>query len=443
MDSIRFLQITSLISSMVRKRDAADSTDQTQLRQAQDTVSQENKLAALDYCVLSNSQFSQTGSFAFTWTQNEDGSATLDISYQGSSTGASTPVADEATSNFSLQISIGADGKVQLPDDIAVNDEQIQGTDFTYTKSGVLQLLNDLAARMETTTTSQVDLNGKLDDDALAMLKRLGLIDENGKATQLLQFLSEYAGLDRFKAGQQVSSGTDANYGMPGKALGLQRQLLQSLKLLAAFASANSLESVTSAGSASLSSDSAATATDLSAGAAETATTQQALDGSAALDTAGGDDATAGEQDAVQAAVSASDGQQPGVAAEATSADAAPPTAAAVPMAGSAGAAPAGGTNGTTSSTDEDALELLIETLEATQQQREKQAEAAQRAADQAANVAAHAKLSGKDVANTRQLEQESAEAMQAAVQAEQAAKLARIAVDSAKLQQQQLGGQS
>ena len=236
MDSIRLLKNLSLLSSRSLRLDSSESTDQTLLKKAQEAVLQENKLAALDYSVLSGSQFSKAGAFSFAWTRHGDGSGTLSISYENPAASADATAKVEVASNFSLRISISADGAVHLPNDIQATQEQLQGTDFTYDKSGVLELKSGLAERMGAQGGVKVDLGGKLDDDALALLKRLGLLDEDGKATQLLQLLSDYAGLDRFKAGQQVSGGAETRYGMSEKALRLQRQMLQSIKSRAALA---------------------------------------------------------------------------------------------------------------------------------------------------------------------------------------------------------------
>jgi hypothetical protein len=428
MDSIRLLQLTSLIGSMVFKRDLADSASSAQMKEAQSAVSQENKLAALDYSVLSGSLLSDTGSFTFSWAQNEDGSATLDISYKNTATSSTTPVEGESTSNFSLQISIAANGTVQLPDEIAVDAQQIQGVDFTFSSTGVLQLQNDLAERLGNDDTAQVDLKGQLDDETLSMLKRLGLIDQNGKATQLLQFLSDYAGLDRFKAGQQVSRSAETSYGLSDKALSLQRQVLQSLKLMATLAIASAAEAETASGTGDAAPP--ATATDVT-DAAEINTTAA---------TQAAEDATAVGQAAVPVAASSEDSDvastAPETEATATTTARAPETAA---LAAAAGQAPAAATS---SSTDSATLEALIASLEAAQREKEQAAEAAQRAANQAAISAARIKQSSTDAERIRVVEQDASKAQQVAAQAQQAAVLAQVAVQNAKLQQEQLSSQ-
>ncbi len=385
MDSIRLLQITSLLSGMVFKRDTSETAGEASSA-AQLAVSQENRLAALDYSVLSGSQFRATGSFEFSWTQNEDGSATLDLSYHGNTDLTDAEATSEATSNFSLRLTITADGAVELPEEISVAADQIKGQDFAYTRAGVLQLTDEANA---TTPARQVDLSGKLDDDALALLKGLGLLDQNGKATQLLQFLSDFAGLDRFKAGQQVSRSVETSYGLSDKALLAQRQMLQSLKMLATMA----------------------------VGDAQAATAENAM-----AEVPGG---TAEKAPATGTAVPAS-------AASPGGAPAAPPAA-------PAAAAPAAAT----ASTAEDTLEALIETLEAALRQKEQQAATAQRAASQAAAAAARVKAGENTDRGTGQAEIEAAKALESAARAQQAAAVARLAVQNAKLQQQQLASQS
>lgn len=378
MNSIRLLRDLSLPGSKALKLESSDNADQSLLKQAQEAVSKENKLAAIDYSTLSGTQFNSAGSFMFNWTHSADGSGTLDISYQSAMTNPSAAAAGESASHFSLRISIGASGTVSLPEEITTSKQHLQGPDFIYSNNGLLQLQSDLAGKIGLDLAPQVDLNGKLDDGALAMLKRLGLIGQDGKATQLLQFLSDFAGLDRFKSGQQVGRSAETNYGMSDKAIGLRRQMLQSLKMLAAMAPS---------------------------------TSQQPA--------ANGTGAPAVPETSEMTATQVKQNKAP-VASMKAPANATPATA--------------------STSTAAELLDALIQTLEAAQQQKDKQAQAAQRAASQAAIAAVRARQVGNSDANVQQAEQEASRAMQIASQAQQAANLAKLALQNARLQQQASG---
>jgi len=497
MDSMRLLDITSLLSTLVRHRESVERSDPGQNLDARNAVSQENKLAAVDSSVLTGNQLSGSGTFTFSWSTNPDGSSTLDITL-ANSTDPTTSAGGDASSNFSLSLHIGADGKVSLPDGVQAGEQQITGQDFTYSKDGVLQLLSDLAERMGAQDQTQVDLSGKLDDKTQDMLKRLGLIDANGQATQLLQFLSDYAGLDRFKAGQQVSQDSNSGYGMSAKTLGVYRHLLHRLQMMAAAASTNNSEAAPTSATASDEPDGttapAASAADPSAGQAAASaivSAQTAEDSSNAVNNtvtastassnANGVGDTSGEQGFVEIVLSLSDAARalastpdatlvsaapPDAAAEATPAAAGvvvPPSAATdgasespspsqgnapdAPSAGSAQPAVASGTapavaggaaaSAVVADAASEALDLLLKALEAEQLQKEQDAAKAQQAAQQAAEAAKRAEQAKQDQAAMQQAERSAAQAKQAAEQAQQAAAQAKLAVEAAKLQQQ------
>jgi hypothetical protein len=194
---------------------ATDSRNQAQassLRERQvsayHAVSQENKLAALDSSELSQ-QSAVQGQFQFDFSGLQQGGSTS-ISWQGS---FSSSISDgEYTTNFSFSFSISAQMQVQLADGTQADDQQISGQDFSFDRNGLLKLMDELAKQLGEEKDTQADLSGQLTPKLQDLLEKLGLLDSDGKATPALQLLSDYANLNRFKAGQQVTEQPGLQY---------------------------------------------------------------------------------------------------------------------------------------------------------------------------------------------------------------------------------------
>jgi len=165
-------------------------------REAMQQISEQNKLAAVDSLEFSASQ-QAGGHFSFSFA----GQASA--SWQS---GAQPQFAPPASfqSQFSFGFSVSSSMSVEFNQGISFDEQQMSGPDFKFNRDGLLELLKELIEKLGAQDRSQIDLGGELDGRALDLLEKLGLVDGEGRATQLLQALSDYAGLNRFQAGQQV-----------------------------------------------------------------------------------------------------------------------------------------------------------------------------------------------------------------------------------------------
>ena len=201
-------EISNYNSEVVQSRTSLESRytrqeSQVQTRSALRAVSEENKLAAVDRSEVSSA--SSRGQFAFSYSEQ------VRVSFAGSYSFSSGPPAT-FDSNFSFSFSISQSMAVEFGEGIEVSREAIQGEDFEFSSEGLLTLLENLIEELNAQEQQQVDLAGELDGKALSLLQQLGLIDEEGKATPALQLLSDYAGLNRFYAGEQVDAGAGTRY---------------------------------------------------------------------------------------------------------------------------------------------------------------------------------------------------------------------------------------
>jgi hypothetical protein len=205
--------ISLLLNSGVAN--ATDSRNQAQsavLRERQlaayQAVSQENRLAAVDTSELS-SNTETSGKFQFDFNSSSSSSSTS-ISWAGS---FSSAVSDgNYTTNFSFNFSISHAQQVALGDGVTADGQQLSGQDFSLDRNGILTLAQELAKQLNSEDDTQADLGGQLTSKLQDLLEKLGLIDGDGKATPALQLMSDYANLNRFQAGQQVTAQTGFQY---------------------------------------------------------------------------------------------------------------------------------------------------------------------------------------------------------------------------------------
>jgi len=189
-----------------QRKQAFDQVDIQQRHQmAVKQVSEENKLAAAADCAeLSGSQ--QVSQFNFNF------SSEMSISWESSTQfNFSTPASFQ--SNFSFGFSVSSSFSVEMNEGISMTEEQISGSDFTFDRNGLLTLLEELIEKLGgEEETQQIDLAGELGDEVLDVLEKLGLLTEGGQATPMLQFMSDYAGLNRFEAGQEIRAEASFSY---------------------------------------------------------------------------------------------------------------------------------------------------------------------------------------------------------------------------------------
>ncbi|MBN2081114.1 hypothetical protein JW859_02785 [bacterium] len=191
-----------------QRKQAYDQVDIQQRRQmAVKQVSEQNKLAASTDCAeLSGCQKTSQFNFSF--------SSEMSISWESSTQfNFSTPASFQ--SNFSFGFSVSSSFSVSLNEGIEMSEEQLSGSDFTFNRRGLLTLLEELIEKLggeQQQQTQEIDLGGELSDDVLDVLEKLGLLNQDGQATPMLQFLSDYAGLNRFSTGQEVRAEASFSY---------------------------------------------------------------------------------------------------------------------------------------------------------------------------------------------------------------------------------------
>jgi hypothetical protein len=175
-------------------------------------VQAENKLASVDRSELSSSR-QMAGKFQFSFESETQvswsSSASLQLS--GGQNGQGNAQMSFTTS-FSLSFEMTSSFEVSFGEGLSMDSQQLRGPDFEYDRSGLLKLLEELIEKLSAQDRPEIDRAGELDDRALELLEKLGLLDENGQATPALQLLSDYAGLDRFHAGQQVRTEMSYSY---------------------------------------------------------------------------------------------------------------------------------------------------------------------------------------------------------------------------------------
>jgi hypothetical protein len=196
------------LSVTTEQQSQTDSVSQGKRQQAMFAVRQENHLAALDLSRLSTASPKAFERYRFDFSENSRTSAR--VVWQGSARFAG---AGEYQSNFSLSMSISIRGEVRFSNGTEIAAGMFYGEDFRYDSNGLLTMLEDLIGRMGSQDRTEIDLRGELDERALDLLQRLGLIDGEGKSTPLLQALSDFAGLDRFYSGQPVILPSGNRYG--------------------------------------------------------------------------------------------------------------------------------------------------------------------------------------------------------------------------------------
>ncbi len=188
------------------------NTRRSQLVQAYHAVSQENRAAAVDCSELSQTACN-TGSFQFEFSSEVSFSASAQVSWQGEFNNYIQE--GSYSTNFSFSFSLSASFEVTFDNGVSADQEAITGSDFSFDRKGLLSLMEELKERLglnDEEDASQLDLAGQLDDQLVSVLQKLGLLDSEGKATPALQMLSDYAGLGRFNAGQQVANSSGLQY---------------------------------------------------------------------------------------------------------------------------------------------------------------------------------------------------------------------------------------
>lgn len=210
MQSISMYESARLQVSTEKERSQAELIQLRQQRLcARQKVEHEMSLAALDRTDISCGSWA--GRFAFDFSGSVQSGGTQmrwEGNVEGSLVGSGTYQA-----NFSFGFSIASGGEVQLAEGVEAGSEGMRGPDFEFSRGGLLRLLMSLLDKLGGEQEEQeLDLGGPLDQRALEMLQKLGLLDDEGKATPMLQFLSDYAGLNRFGAGQQVRDAPGGSY---------------------------------------------------------------------------------------------------------------------------------------------------------------------------------------------------------------------------------------
>lgn len=173
-------------------------------------VANENRRAAVDSRDRLSLSFRQTSRFKFSYNCNADGCGNQ-VSFSGRFSAEFSQQTD-FQSKFSFGFKVNSNQQVELNEGVKATPDKIQGDDFEFDRKGVLSMLEKLIEKLNAQDRKQIDLGGELDGRALELLQQLGLIDEEGKATPLLQMLSDYAGLNRFQAGQQVKPENGQGY---------------------------------------------------------------------------------------------------------------------------------------------------------------------------------------------------------------------------------------
>jgi hypothetical protein len=183
----------------------SDSVELSQRRQvAMQEIGEQNKLAAVDSSEFSMSS-SMAGSFSFSFESQ------VSVSWQSSASQQfSAPASFQ--SQFSFGFSVSSSYSVQFNEGISVSEQQISGQDFEFDRNGLLKLLEELIEMLGAQDRPEIDLSGEVDGRAMDLLEKLGLIDGEGKATMMLQAMSDFADLNRFHAGQQVRTQSGFSY---------------------------------------------------------------------------------------------------------------------------------------------------------------------------------------------------------------------------------------
>lgn len=211
-------EIAPLDPSSIHGADARThgARDQLELRgnrrAALMAVQVENKLASVDHSELSNNR-RMAGKFQFSFESEThvswSSSANLQLSGGQAGQGSASM---SFNSSFSLSFEMNSSFEVSFGEGLSMNSQQLQGPDFEYDRSGLLKLLEELIEKLSAQDRPEVDLAGELDERAMELLEKLGLLNAEGQATPALQLLSDYAGLDRFHAGQQVRTEVSYSY---------------------------------------------------------------------------------------------------------------------------------------------------------------------------------------------------------------------------------------
>lgn len=179
-----------------RNRQQANQLDESQKYRA---VSLQNKLAALDFSDLTVKQ-SVSGKFSFSFNSDTK------ISWDGALPQGQER--QEITTHFSFAFSFRSSSQVTLAKDVELSESKIRGEDFSFDRRSGELMVN----RAESEESASLNLSDRLSSEMISVMERLGLVDDNGKANLALQFLSDYADLGRFKAGQQIKMESNFEY---------------------------------------------------------------------------------------------------------------------------------------------------------------------------------------------------------------------------------------
>lgn len=216
MTEIRPLDPKPLIPE--RQYQLAERLEPERREAALKAVAQENRAASIDRSELSRQSLGVGGQFSFAF----DSAGTAQASFQGDY-GAALPGPGPYSTSFSFAFTLEPSRRVDFPAQVQAGAAQIAGEDFSLSRGGILTLLKPPAGSPQASHAQQLDLGGKLDAKALETLQKLGLVDDKGQATASLQLFSDYTGLGRFKAGQQVVKNLGGyGAGMPAQRLGWQ-----------------------------------------------------------------------------------------------------------------------------------------------------------------------------------------------------------------------------